>query len=81
MLLDLLMPHMDGWGLLDRLQADVTVQTDPQVVLMPAGWALAQEGPPWRSPQVVADLPKPFDSTDLLAQVHALTSASPGEQR
>ena len=80
-LLDLLMPHMDGWGLLDRLQDDATVQADPQVVLMSAGWVLAQEGPPWRSPQVVAAVPKPFDPADLLAQVHALTSASSGEQQ
>lgn len=80
-LLDLLMPRMDGWGLLDRLQSDATVQADPQVVLMSAGWVLAQEGPPWRSSQVVAAVPKPFDPADLLAQVQALTSASSSEQQ
>jgi DNA-binding response OmpR family regulator len=79
-LLDLRMPRLDGWGFLDRLQSDSLVQVVPQIVLMSAGWVLAQEGPPWRSPQVVAALPKPFEPADLLAQVHALTSTSPSEQ-
>lgn len=74
-LLDLLMPRMDGWALLHHLQDVSMVQADPKVVLMSAGWVLAQEGPPWRSPQVVAAVPKPFDLAYLLALLSDLTAA------
>lgn len=74
-LLDLLMPRMDGWTLLHQLQDDSALQADPKIVLMSAGWVLAQEGPPWRSPQVVAAVPKPFDLVYLLALLSDLTAA------
>jgi CheY-like chemotaxis protein len=74
-LLDLLMPRMDGWALLHHLEDISTVQANSKVVLMSAGWVLAQEGPPWRSPQVVAAVPKPFDLAYLLALLSDLTAA------
>ena len=72
-LLDLLMPRMDGWAVLHQLQANATEFRDQKVVLMSADWMLAQEGPPWRSPQVVAVVPKPFDLEYLLTVLTTLT--------
>lgn len=74
-LLDLLMPRMDGWAVLQQLQADATVLEDHKVVLMSASWMLAHEGPPWRSPQVVAAVRKPFDLEYLRALLLNLVSA------
>jgi CheY-like chemotaxis protein len=79
-LLDLLMPRMDGWAVLHQLQGSSLLQ-EQKVVLMSAGWMLAQEGPPWRSPQVVAAIPKPFDPAQVLALLTHLVDAPSGRER
>lgn len=73
-LLDLLMPHMDGWAFLHHLPTQAGRLEDQKIVLMSASRVLAQAGPPWRSAQVVAAVPKPVDLDHLLAVLMQLTS-------
>lgn len=65
-LLDLLMPRMDGWQVIRRLQQEPGLRKDSQVVLMSAGWRLESEGPTLSSNFVVAHLRKPVDMEELL---------------
>lgn len=71
-LLDLLMPRMDGWQVIRRLQQEPALRKDSQVVLMSAGWRLDSEGPTLSSDFVVASLRKPVDLEELLTLARSL---------
>ncbi len=72
-LLDIMMPNMDGREVLRRLQADSTLRDRNKVALMSAGGRLAQERLHLTSDVVGAWLPKPFDLDDVLAVVSRLS--------
>lgn len=60
-LLDLMMPEMDGWAVLSALRADRRLAAVPVVILT----AMERS----RAPQAAGYLRKPFDLDDLLAAV------------
>lgn len=65
-LLDLLMPRIDGWQVLQRLQQEPALRTDTKVVVMSAGWRLDSIEPTLNRDIVVASLRKPVEIEDLL---------------
>jgi DNA-binding response OmpR family regulator len=65
-LLDLMLPKLDGWQVLDRLQA---TENPPPVVLFTGDHAAAIRA---RGAGVAAAILKPFDVDDLLATVDRL---------
>lgn len=65
-LLDLMMPHMNGWQVIQRLQQKPALLKDSKVVLMSAGWRLESVGNALSSEIVVASLRKPVDLEELL---------------
>ncbi|HEX6779100.1 MAG TPA: response regulator [Ktedonobacterales bacterium] len=65
-LLDLMMPRLNGRQVLQQLQQEPALLKDTKVVLMSAGWRLDSEGPILRSEVVVASLRKPIDLGELL---------------
>jgi CheY-like chemotaxis protein len=65
-LLDLMMPEMDGWAFLHERQADAGLLRIP-VVVMSAGY-----NPHARPLKAEALVPKPFSIDDLLGQVESL---------
>lgn len=71
-LLDLVMPDMDGWEFLDALMAmrDLGTATHPVVVVSGAADAKSAE----RMPGVVAVLCKPFELETLIAVVRELAA-------
>jgi two-component system chemotaxis response regulator CheY len=71
-LLDLMMPYMDGNAVLQVLREDQTLLDSNIVVLMSAG-NMAQDPQPLQEP-VQAILPKPFDLESVLALANQLTS-------
>ncbi len=71
LLLDVMMPVLDGFGLLDRLQQDPERRGLP-VVLMSAGHV-----PSERRQQVTRFLPKPFELTALLSTVAQVLNGTP----
>ena len=76
-LLDLKLPKLDGWDLLDRLRGDASSTTIPVIVVtgdpLPSHHALA------RSRGAVAVLTKPIEPGDLLHAIRdALAEAAPG---
>lgn len=71
-LLDLLMPRMDGWQVLQRLQQEPALRTDTKVVVMSAGWRLDSIEPTLNRDIVVASVRKPVDIDELLALVRTL---------
>jgi CheY-like chemotaxis protein len=66
-LLDLMMPRLDGRQVLQQLQQEPELLKDNKVVLMSAGWRLDREAPTLSSEIVVASLRKPVDLEELLA--------------
>src|SRR5215510_9094843 len=64
-LLDLKLPKLDGWDLLQRLKADAALATIPVVVV--TGDSLASHHDMARSRGAVAVLSKPIDPANLLA--------------
>lgn len=71
-LLDLMMPYMDGHAVLQVLREDRKLLNDNIIVLMSAG-NMAQDQHPLQEP-VQAILPKPFDLESVLTLVNQLTS-------
>ncbi|HXE82545.1 MAG TPA: response regulator [Gemmatimonadales bacterium] len=68
MILDLLMPNMNGFEVLQRLSADPAHQTVPVWVSTSA---------PDIAPEGIPCLPKPVDVQQLVALVHAHCAAEP----
>ena len=66
-LLDLKLPKLDGWDLLQRLKADAPVRSVPIIVI--TGDSLATHHEMARSRGAVAVLSKPIDPAQLLAVV------------
>jgi len=74
-LLDMIMPRLDGWGVLRALQQSPPLATIPVVLV--SGHILAEDSQV-RAWGAVAQLPKPFRPTALRALVAELLT--PGEQ-
>ena len=64
-LLDLMMPKMNGWEFLAAQRADASLAGLPVVVLSAERSPLSKD----TEPQVRGRLPKPFDITQLLAVI------------
>lgn len=71
-LLDLMMPVMDGWEMQRRLAADPRLKDIPVVVVS----GVADLGARPRAPQVVASLKKPIDLPQLYRLLSAHCSAA-----
>jgi CheY-like chemotaxis protein len=71
-LLDLKLPKLDGWDLLQRLKADATVASVPIIVV--TGDALPTHHEMARSRGAVAVLSKPIDPAELLTVVRGVLS-------
>lgn len=74
-LLDLMMPYMDGNAVLQVLREDRILLNNNIVVLMSAG-NMVQDSQPLQEP-VQAVLPKPFDLESVLTLVNRLTEKVP----
>ena len=75
-LLDLMMPQIDGYEVLRQLHENPTLHDGNKVIVMSASWRLASDGQNWLS-QVVADvLPKPFSLDQVLSLVKRLADAA-----
>jgi len=75
MVLDVMMPRMDGWSVLEQL-ADVPAVDRPQVVVVTA---LASAGDRARARLLgaAAFVPKPFDMEHLVSVLQGLASGDP----
>ena len=73
-LLDIMMPRIDGREVIRQLQANQALREQNRVALMSAGGRLAQERLHLTTDVVEALLPKPFDLDDVLAVVSRLAS-------
>ena len=73
-LLDIMMPNIDGHEVLRQLQANQRLRDHNRVALMSAGGRLAQERLHLATDLVEALLPKPFDLDDVLAVVSRLAT-------
>jgi CheY-like chemotaxis protein len=71
-LLDIMMPNVDGHEVIRQLQTNDVLRDRNKVALMSAGGRLAQERLQLTSDVVEALLPKPFDLDDVLAVVSRL---------
>jgi DNA-binding response OmpR family regulator len=74
MLLDIMMPIMDGWSVLEELQ-EIPEQERPRVVVVSARSSLRDRA---KAAELGADafVPKPFNVDDLLGVIHGLELAS-----
>jgi len=74
MLLDIMMPAMDGWSVLEEMR-ELPAGDRPRVVVVSARSSLRDRE---KAVELGADafVPKPFDVNDLLGVVHSLAQAS-----
>jgi two-component system, OmpR family, alkaline phosphatase synthesis response regulator PhoP len=74
MLLDIMMPVMDGWSVLEQLQ-ELPADERPRVVVVSARSSLRDRA---KAAELGADafVPKPFSVDDLLDVLHGLERAS-----
>jgi len=74
MLLDIMMPVMDGWSVLEQMQA-IPREERPRVVVVSARSSLRDRA---KAAELGADafVSKPFNVDDLLAVLHGLADAS-----
>ncbi|MGZ4124489.1 MAG: response regulator transcription factor [Actinomycetota bacterium] len=73
MLLDIMMPVMDGWSVLEQMQA-IPAEDRPRVIVVSARSSLRDRA---KAAELGADafVPKPFNVDDLLAVLHGLSDA------
>jgi CheY-like chemotaxis protein len=71
-LLDIMMPNVDGREVIRQLQANQHLRDQNRIALMSAGGRLAQERLHLAPDLVEVLLPKPFDLDDVLAVVSRL---------
>jgi DNA-binding response OmpR family regulator len=74
MVLDIMMPTMDGWGVLEEMMK-LPVEERPRVVIVSALSSLRDRA---KAAELGADayVPKPFNVDELLAVLHGLERAS-----
>ena len=74
MLLDIMMPIMDGWSVLEQLQ-EIPEEDRPRVVVVSARSSLRDRA---KAAELGADafMPKPFSVDDLINLLHGLERAS-----
>src|SRR5919205_2203608 len=74
MLLDIMMPVMDGWSVLEQIQA-LPQEERPRVVVVSARSSLRDRA---KAAELGADafVPKPFNVDDLLAVLHGLADTA-----
>ena len=74
MVLDIMMPTMDGWGVLEEM-LKLPVEERPRVVIVSALSSLRDRA---KAAELGADayVPKPFNVDELLAVLHGLERAS-----
>jgi len=77
MLLDIMMPVMDGWSVLEQMRS-LPAEDRPRVVVVSARSSPRDRA---KAAELGADafVPKPFNVDDLLAVLHGLAEASPAE--
>ncbi|HEX2424559.1 MAG TPA: response regulator [Actinomycetota bacterium] len=73
MLLDIMMPVMDGWAVLEQMQA-IPPEDRPRVIVVSARSSLRDRA---KAAELGADafVSKPFNVDDLLAVLHGLSDA------
>ena len=78
-ILDIMMPEMDGWEVLEKIRSDPELRDTPVIMLT----ALAQAHDIAKSWEVGADshLVKPFDPLELVTMVRRLLETRRGEGR
>ncbi len=69
-ILDIMMPEMDGYTLNTKLLANPSTQSIPVIVLTAKGGQMRETFLP--APNVRAYMEKPFEPEDLLAQIRAV---------
>ena len=75
-LLDIKLPDLRGWDVLNAIRADSEVPTAPVIVMTASG--IDAEASARRFPNVVKMLIKPFDIHDLIQAVEATLGKSEG---
>jgi len=73
-LLDITMPVLDGYEVIERLKTNPAWLDDNRVILMSAGRTIAAAHLPSISDVVIAIVPKPFELDTLLEVVQRLAS-------